>query len=483
MVYAAGAAAAIAGIGSLIVNGDGSYAFTPAANYSGPVPVITYTVSDGHGGTDTGTLTLSVAPVNDAPVLNQPLADQTSAEDQSVSFVLPASSFTDVDGNALTLSANLAGGGPLPSWLTFNASTRTFSGIPPLNFNGVLQIVVTASDGALSASDQFALTISPVNDAPVAVNDTGTAGENEIKSFNLLANDTDVDNSAAELTLTSFTVTSVSGSALTNAQAQAALAIVGNELRFNPGTAFDPLNAGQAAVISVSYLVSDGSGGTSNAVFQLTVNGAAETGGVNIIRGTNRVDFLVGTGGADLILGLGGNDFLLGGPGDDTLDGGAGADQLSAGNGNDLLIGGAGSDALFGNAGNELLIGGSGFDYLSGGAGADIFKFGPGDFTRDDQFGIRDMIGDFSVVEGDKIDLSLIDANGGLAGDQAFTFLAAVNAAFTGVAGQLRWERVDLLGTIWDSTFIYGDLNGDRIADFEIQLSGLVSLSIGDFVL
>jgi Ca2+-binding RTX toxin-like protein len=673
MVYAAGAAAAIAGIGSLIVNGDGSYTFTPVTNYNGPVPIITYTVSDGHGGTDTGTLTLSVTPVNDAPVLTEiletiafdenlvnntpqlvaafggggnpvvtdadggdfgggrvivrlnvqsnfdtsvtpmaadsperpqnelgirnqgtgagqiglneftvtfggvvigeisagddgegghdlivnltaaataeavtaliqnltymntsdnpivtrvltvqvedgdggisplsldtvssnrggiwavsvnsqndapvlalPLADRTSAEDQPVSFVLPAGAFTDVDGDALTLSASLAGGGALPSWLSFNAASRTFSGTPPLNFNGVLQIVVAASDGALSASDQFALTISPVNDAPVAVNDTGAAGENEIKSFNLLANDSDVDNSASQLSLSSFTVTSVSGIALTNAQAQAALSISGNQLRFSPGTSFDPLNAGQSAVISVSYVVSDGAGGSSNAVFQLTVNGAAETPPVNTVTGTNGSDFLLGTSGVDLILGLGGNDFLLGGPGNDTLDGGAGADMLLAGNDNDLLIGGAGSDYLSGDAGNDVLIGGAGFDYLLGGAGADIFKFGPGDFTRDDQFGIREMIGDFRSAEGDKIDLSFIDANGGLAGDQAFTFLAAANASFTGVSGQLRWERVDLPGTARDNTFVYGDLNGDRIADFEIQLIGLVSLHTGDFVL
>ena len=205
--------------------------------------VLTVQVEDGDGGVsplslDTvssnrgGIWAVSVNPQNDAPILALPLADQTSAEDQPVSFVLPVNAFTDIDGDALTLSANLAGGGPLPSWLTFNASTRSFSGMPPLNFNGVLQIVVTASDGALSASDQFALTISPVNDAPVAVNDTGTAGENEIKSFNLLTNDTDVDNSAAQLTLTSFSVTSVSGIALTNAQAQSALSIVGNQLRF-----------------------------------------------------------------------------------------------------------------------------------------------------------------------------------------------------------------------------------------------------------
>ena len=60
--FAPGQAAAIAGVGTLTLNGDGSYSFVPAANYNGPVPDVIYTVSDGQGGTDTGTLHLSVAP-------------------------------------------------------------------------------------------------------------------------------------------------------------------------------------------------------------------------------------------------------------------------------------------------------------------------------------------------------------------------------------------------------------------------------------
>ena len=67
--YAAGSAATIAGVGTLTINANGSYGFTPFANYNGPVPVATYTVSDGTAATQS-TLTLTVAPVNDAPVLS-----------------------------------------------------------------------------------------------------------------------------------------------------------------------------------------------------------------------------------------------------------------------------------------------------------------------------------------------------------------------------------------------------------------------------
>ncbi len=65
---AVGSAVTIPGVGSITINANGSYTFVPVANYNGAVPVITYTVSDGQGGTDTSTLTLTVAPVNDAPV-------------------------------------------------------------------------------------------------------------------------------------------------------------------------------------------------------------------------------------------------------------------------------------------------------------------------------------------------------------------------------------------------------------------------------
>ncbi|WP_298938645.1 putative Ig domain-containing protein, partial [uncultured Ruegeria sp.] len=88
-----------------------------------------------------------------------------------MSFVLPANAFTDVDGDALTLSAALVGGAALPGWLVFDAASGSFSGTPPQDFNGPLAVTVTASDGSLSASGTFALDITPVNDAPAAADD------------------------------------------------------------------------------------------------------------------------------------------------------------------------------------------------------------------------------------------------------------------------------------------------------------------------
>ncbi len=114
---------------------------------------------------------VSIEPGNTAPVIVNALADVTSLEDTALSFVIPAGSFSDVDGDALTLTATLANGDALPGWLVFDGTT--FAGTPPQDFNGLLDIAVTASDGELSVSDTFALMIDPVNDAPVVATPLG----------------------------------------------------------------------------------------------------------------------------------------------------------------------------------------------------------------------------------------------------------------------------------------------------------------------
>src|SRR5204863_7576983 len=89
-------------------------------------------------------------------------------------FTVPVSTCADVDqvhGDTLTYSATLASGAALPSWLNFNATTRTFSGTPLNSDVGTLAITVTAADtGALSASDTFNLVVTNVNDAPTVAN-------------------------------------------------------------------------------------------------------------------------------------------------------------------------------------------------------------------------------------------------------------------------------------------------------------------------
>src|SRR5207253_1751014 len=125
---------------------------------------IQVTASDG-ALTASEMFTLTIVSVNQPPVLAAPLTDVTSAEDAPLTITIPAGSFTDPNGDALTYSATLADGSVLPSWLGFTGTT--FTGTPPTNYNGAIDIKVTASDGSLAASDVFRLNITPVNDAPV----------------------------------------------------------------------------------------------------------------------------------------------------------------------------------------------------------------------------------------------------------------------------------------------------------------------------
>jgi hypothetical protein len=117
---------------------------------------------------------LPVDPVG--PAVANPIPDQSVAEDTAWSFQLAANAFTDADGDPLTYAASLSDGSALPAWLAFNAATRTFSGTPPLNYNGALDLKVTASDAFFSGSDAFRLTVTPVNDAPVLAGVAAAAG-------------------------------------------------------------------------------------------------------------------------------------------------------------------------------------------------------------------------------------------------------------------------------------------------------------------
>ncbi|TKD21814.1 calcium-binding protein [Rhodobacter capsulatus] len=213
----------------------------------------------------------------------------------------------------------------------------------------------------------------------------------------------------------------------------------------------------------------------------------------NLFDGGLGNDLLSMGGGNDTGLGGGGNDTVLGGAGDDSLDGGIGrdmilgeagndtvigglgSDMLNGGDGADRLIGGDGTDTLLGDAGNDVLISGRGADQLTGGQGADVFVFA-NVFDSGTGAGF-DTITDFKRTEGDRIDLSDIDANRHAAGDAAFTFLGT--GAFTGAGAELR---VISLSTGWR---VMADLDGDRTADFILFLSGtdMAAPVAADFVL
>lgn len=229
------------------------------------------------------------------------------------------------------------------------------------------------------------------------------------------------------------------------------------------------------------------------------------------LNGSSFGDSLSGDNDANHLQGFGGNDILRGRGGADRLDGGAGRDlasyytaasavtvNLDTGFGSqgeadgDVLIsiekvnGSAYGDVITGRngvdndlrgyGGNDVLTGLRGADYLQGGNGADRFVY---TMTADSGIGrdVRDVIGDFSRSDGDRIDLNLIDADNGVAGDQAFHFIGS--SWFDGSAGALRVAQIGATG----ASLIQGDVNGDGIADFEIEIYGMGAGAAGDFIL
>ena len=144
------------------------------------------------------------------------------------------------------------------------------------------------------------------------------------------------------------------------------------------------------------------------------------------------------------------------------------------------MNGTASHDTIVGTAGNDVIDGNGGKDQMTGKAGDDVFVF---DKVSDMGSGNRsDVITDFQKGH-DKIDLSSIDANGKAAGDGAFHFLSKENALFDKAPGALAYHFVDRPGTHGDTTVIQGDINGDGVHDFEINLHGLVHLTADDFTL
>ncbi|MGZ8329168.1 MAG: M10 family metallopeptidase C-terminal domain-containing protein, partial [Allosphingosinicella sp.] len=143
--------------------------------------------------------------------------------------------------------------------------------------------------------------------------------------------------------------------------------------------------------------------------------------------------------------------------------------------GNFRLFGGGGNDVLTGGAGADLIFGGLRGDTLTGGAGNDIFRY---DSVAESNSVERDGIQDFN--SGDLIDLSRIDANTLLAGNQAFNFIGG--AAFSNTAGELRFENISLGGPIW---LVQGDTDGNGVSDFEVVLviSPADPITSGDFLL
>jgi Ca2+-binding RTX toxin-like protein len=278
----------------------------------------------------------------------------------------------------------------------------------------------------------------------------------------------------------------------------------------------DILEGGGSPADTASYAEA-----ASGVTVDLGIAGPQNTGeGFDTLIG---IENLTGSAFADTLKGDAGDNNLTGGAGDDTLIGMGGQDEFHGGDGSDTVsyagmtsgvtvdlnassfqwinistsqwldsienvtgsafadkfTGNAGANALNGGAGNDLLIGGLGHDMLTGGAGNDTFDFNSVGESPVGT-GLRDIITDFQSGQ-DKIDLSSIDTDPTRKGDQDFRFIGTQN--FDGRTGELHYQTFDQPGTANDITVISGDINGDRAADFEIELTGIIKPTSGDFLL
>ena len=183
LTYAAGGTAP--SHGTVVVNGDGTFTYTPAADFNG-ADTFTYTVSDGTVSVER-TMTVTVTPVNDAPVASN--GSLTTNEDTAFGGTLPVA--TDVDGDALTYAA----GGTAPSHGTVVVNgDGTFTYTPAVGYNGLDSFTYTVSDGTVSVERTMTVTVTPVNDAPVASNGSLTTNEDTAFGGTLpVASDVDGD--------------------------------------------------------------------------------------------------------------------------------------------------------------------------------------------------------------------------------------------------------------------------------------------------
>lgn len=228
------------------------------------------------------------------------------------------------------------------------------------------------------------------------------------------------------------------------------------------GAGSDSLNGG-SGTDTASYL-----GATSGVTVSLGSSSQQYTGSSTGSDTLISIENLIGSSYNDTLTGNSSSNLIDAGNGNDRIDAGAGNDTAYGGAGSDTLVGGSGRDTLYGGTGNDTLVGGADQDYLFGGANADYFDF---NFTSETRPGssTRDVIGDFQY--GDRIDLRDIDANTLISGDQAFRFIGS--QSFHRIVGELSFS----------GGVVRGDTTGDGVADFEIQVSGVSSLSSSDFFL
>ncbi|HEX8216588.1 MAG TPA: hypothetical protein VF577_03895 [Allosphingosinicella sp.] len=430
----------------------GALRFVAAPNYEAPADVggdnvydVVVSASDGVF-SDSRALAVTVGNANEGVSISSATTIATAENGIAVTIVAAS----DADGGAVSFAIS---GGADAARFTIDAVTGALRFVSAPNFeaptdaggDNVYDLVVSASDGTFTDSRALSVRVGNVEEGVAITSGGGGASAMILVAENVAAVATvaAVDGDGRTL------LYSITGGA---DAARFTIDAATGALRFLAAPNHEaPADAGGNNVYDVVVSASDGTFTDSQAL-AVTVTNVREG---NIVTGNasnNTISTSTTVTGQPRATEL-----------EDTIYGMGGADTIASAGGADVVDGGAG---------NDTITGGLGADVLTGGTGADRFVY---NFASETAVGAHDVITDFSRAEADKISLNAIDANANASGNQNFSFIGM--SAFSGVAGQLRYSQAD------GKTFVSGDVNGDRAADFMIELSGLVSLASTDFIL
>lgn len=442
--------------GTVILNDDLTFTYTPDSNFNG-ADSFSYQVKDKDGASsNTANVYLNIASVNDAVTIDGVAESQNLAAGKFFSHDLSGLGFSDADGDAINVGIKLAGGNDIPGWLSFNSETKILSGTPSDADAGSIALQLIASDGKTETIQKFDLAISkPITQNPnIVVNVIAVSENNDPVSANKgtvdIVTGNDSDNILQYEQDDVWTDTNV---VVWNPYTNDQFSVVGKVRSFDAfdgGGGNNTLNLTESDdVFALDDLISSNPSASGSRLFGIkTIN--AKGGNDIIDLSSNRFTY-----GDVTINGSDGNDILWGNDGNDAINGDVGNDHIVGGRGDDILSGGDGSDTIKGYDGADLLIGGKGADVMIGGAGNDQFIFT--DLTDSTTFEIDNIL-DFVRGE-DKINLS------GLGFDSVTEGLGS-NSSAHGI--EYHFEGGN---TIID----------DPNSNFAVQLAGQIQLDHNDF--